>query len=204
MNLVQLGANVGKDHVQQLITKHYNTFKNIILVEPVPKCLPILKENYKHIDNVSIEGSVIISDLNTPPGEVDFYYPDYPEYDGVFNFEVSSLNKEHAIRNACGGDEYVKSFKLPSLNFDSLLNKYSLTTIDFLFIDIEGEDEKLLENLDLPKYDFKVVMWEYNHTDIGLKKKFLNLEYKIAILNNNYVAYKQNYENYISDLRQWL
>ena len=54
MNLVQLGANVGKDHVQSLVTKYYNTFHNIILVEPVPKCIPILKENYKHINRSSM------------------------------------------------------------------------------------------------------------------------------------------------------
>jgi hypothetical protein len=36
MNLIQLGANVGKDHVQKFIEGF--RFNKIILVEPITKC----------------------------------------------------------------------------------------------------------------------------------------------------------------------
>ena len=43
MNLIQLGANVGNDHVQKFIN-HYINFSKIILVEPITKCHQILEK----------------------------------------------------------------------------------------------------------------------------------------------------------------
>ncbi len=81
-----------------------------------------------------------------------------------------------------------------------------MQTVDFLFCDIEGEDEKVLNNLDLSKYDFKLVMWEINSDELSLplKNKFNELGFKIDQLNNNVVAYKTEYENYIQNFEQWL
>jgi FkbM family methyltransferase len=206
MNLIQLGANVGNDHVQKFIENH-SSLDNIILVEPISKCHPVLEQNYIHIKNTHIEPSVIISDLNSPPGEVDFYMVDYPEYkpEGD-NYEVSSLYEDITRSRANGWENLGKKIKLKSLNFESLVSKYNLQTVDFLFCDIEGEDEKVLNNLDLSKYDFKLVMWEENtDTDtLLLKNKFKALGFQIESIVNNKIAYKQEYENYIPNFRQWL
>jgi len=60
--------------------------------------------------------------------------------------------------------------------------------------------------LDLSKYDFKLVMWEINSDELSLplKNKFNELGFKIDQLNNNVVAYKTEYENYIQNFEQWL
>jgi FkbM family methyltransferase len=203
MNLVQLGANVGNDHVQKFI-EGFN-FNKIILVEPITKCHPILKENYKNVPNIHIESSVIISDPNT--FKVDFYYIDYPEYNiGGSNFEVSSLYEGITSSRGTNWRDLGRKIELDSLNFESLLAKYNISKVDFLFIDIEGEDEKVLNSLDLSKYDFKIVMWERNDDDLTsvLKQKFFKLNYKIDQLHNNAVAYKEEYENHIQNIRQWL
>jgi FkbM family methyltransferase len=206
MNLIQLGANVGNDHVQKFVESFLN-FSNIILVEPISKCHPILKENYNKIKNVFIEPSVIISDLNSPPGEVDFYMVDYPEYNlHLENYEVSSLYENLTCSRGAHWDRLGKKVKLKSLNFESLILKYNLQTVDFLFCDIEGEDEKVLNNLDLPKYDFKLVIWEQNNdaATFILKQKFQNLGFHIESISNNVIAYKPEYENYIPNFRYWL
>lgn len=207
MNLIQLGANVGNDHVQKFIENFNDYLANIILVEPVAKCHPVLAKNYSHIQNVYIESSVIISDINALPGEVDFYIIDYPEYKFVNeNYEVSSLYEGITSSRGANWQNLGKKVKLKSLNFESLVSNYSLQTVDFLFCDIEGEDEKVLNNLDLSKYDFKLVMWEINSDELSLplKNKFNELGFKIAQLHNNVVAYKEEYESYIQNIGQWL
>jgi FkbM family methyltransferase len=207
MNLIQLGANVGNDHVQKFIENFPGYLANVILVEPVTKCHSVLARNYSHIKNVQIEPSVIVSDIDSPPGEVDFYMIDYPEYKFENdNYEVSSLYEGITSSRGGGWANLGKKVKLKSLNFESLVSKYNLQTIDFLFIDIEGEDEKVLNNLDLSKYDFKMVLWEINDTNSSLllTNKFNELGFKIQQINNNVLAYKEEYENYISNLGQRL
>jgi FkbM family methyltransferase len=206
MNLVQLGANVGNDHVQKFI-ETFNFFNKIILVEPVVKCHPILEKNYNGIKNVQIESSVIISDLDTSPGEVDFYMIDYPEYNhDIENYEVSSLYEDITRSRGVNWHNLGRKVKLKSLNFESLVLKYNLQTVDFLFCDIEGEDEKVLNNLNLSKYNFKLVMWEQNDDGLttSLKQKFIDLGYKTERIHTNIIAYKEEYENYIQNFRQWL
>lgn len=206
MVLIQLGANVGNDHVQKFI-EVYNNFSKIILVEPVVKCHPKLKENYKDINNVYIESSVIISDPNALPGKVDFYLIDYPEYNFQGdNFEVSSLHEDITRSRGTKWNELGRKLQLDSLNFESLVLKYNLDKVDFLFCDIEGEDEKVLNNLDLSKYNFKIVLWEQNDdkSTLTLKQKFKELKYKVEQIHNNLIAYKEEYENHIQNFRQWL
>jgi FkbM family methyltransferase len=206
MNLIQLGANVGYDHVQKFI-EGYNNFSKIILVEPVAKCHPTLKENYKDINNVHIESSVIVSDPNALPGKVDFYIVDYPEYNfDVENFEVSSLHEDITRSRGIKWEELGRKLQLDSLNFESLVSKYNLDKVDFLFCDIEGEDEKVLNNLDLSKYNFKIVLWELNDDDstLPLKIKFQELGFKTERISTNIIAYKEEYENHIQNFRQWL
>jgi len=206
MNLVQLGANVGNDHVQKFI-EEYKKFNKIVLVEPIDKCLPILAENYIDIKNVSIEPSVIKSDPNVPFGKVDFYLVDYPEYKPKGdNFEVSSLSENHTKQKGHSWEKYGKKIELDFLNFEALTNKYDLKNIDFLFTDIEGEDEKVLHNIDLSKYDFKIVLWEINSTPLSneLMLKFKNLGFELIQIGQNLAAYKKEYESYIQNIRQWL
>ena len=50
MNLLQLGTNSGDDHVLQFVKKHNLKLDNIVLVEPIKQCLPIIQENYKDYD----------------------------------------------------------------------------------------------------------------------------------------------------------
>jgi FkbM family methyltransferase len=205
MNLIQLGANVGNDHVQKFIEGF--SFNKIILVEPITKCHPTLKENYKNIANVYIESSVIISDPNALPGKVDFYFVDYPEYKfHGDNYEVSSLYEDITSSRGANWKDLGRKIELDSLNFESLLTKHNINKVDFLFIDIEGEDEKVLNNLDLSKYDFKIVLWETNNVNSTslLKQKFSELNYKTDQLQTNAVAYKEEYENHIQNIRQWL
>ena len=73
-----------------------------------------------------------------------------------------------------------------SLNTDTLQNicdKYNVTSIDFLKIDTEGHDIKVLESLDLDKVYVKMIKIEHQHVD----KEYL----KNHLQNNNYLVYEE-------------
>ena len=199
MNLLQLGTNSGDDHVLQFVKKHNLKLDNIVLVEPIKQCLPIIQENYKDYD-FKYDSSVIIPNSTPNVGEIDFYHTNHTTFDYKDgNFEVSSIKEHHTSTKATNYKILGTKSKLPTLYFDQLCSKYDLAIVDFLFIDIEGIDDQIFNELDFKKYDFKVVMWECdirNEYKIppGFKTKWLE---KLS----SRVIYKEQYENYIQDIR---
>ena len=199
MNLLQLGTNSGDDHVLQFVKKHNLKLDNIVLVEPIKQCLPIIQENYKDYD-FKYDSSVIIPNSIPNVGEIDFYHTNHTTFDyNDGNFEVSSIKEDLTSRRARNYKTLGTKSKLPTLYFDQLCNKYNLNTIDFLFMDIEGIDDQIFNELDLKKYDFKIIMWECpqrNEYKIppGFKTKWLGGF-------GSRVIYKEQYENYIQDIR---
>lgn len=206
-NLIQLGTNSGKDHVNSFVKEYKGKFKKIVLVEPVPQCTPIIKQNYINYDIV-IDPSAIIPKGRENTGTTNLYLVDYPEFDQSkwMNFEVSSLTKSWPESKGLGWGEYGRSIEVETLHFEQLTSKHNLKTIDFLFIDVEGEDEAIIEGLDILKYDFKIVVWEKcsdgKHPANILK--FKNLGYEGEEIGANYVAFKPEYKNYIPNINKWL
>jgi len=82
--------------------------------------------------------------------------------------EISEINK-NKIQN-------IKKIKTQTLNF--YLKKFNFNKIDFLSIDVEGYEYKVLESINLSLYKPKIICVEY--LDKNLKK----LEFKNNILEN--------------------
>tara|TARA_R110000803_G_scaffold120638_1_gene188662 strand:- start:587 stop:1234 length:648 start_codon:yes stop_codon:yes gene_type:complete len=207
LNLIQLGTNSGKDHVNSFIGEYKDKIKEIVLVEPVPQCIPKIKQNYINHDIV-IEPSAIIPKGRENTGTTNLYLVDYPEFDQSkwMNFEVSSLTKSWPKNKGLGWSEYGRSIEVETLYFEQLVSKYKLKTVDFLFMDVEGEDDAIIEGLDILKYNFKIVVWEKcsdgRHPNNILK--FKNLGYEGLTAGANYIAFKPEYKSYIPNLSKWL
>ena len=77
------------------------------------------------------------------------------------------------------------------VNTDTLQNicdKYNVTKIDFLKIDTEGYDIKVLESIDLDKVYVKMIKIEHKH---------VGSEYIVRYLqNNNYLVYIESDDIY--------
>lgn len=152
MNLVQLGANDGDDHVLRFIKQSNINFDNIILVEPMPLVIDKLKENYENIKNVSIEELAIVSDDYLDKVNI-FYDTASP------NHQVSSLDKKY-LKDHGPGDERISQFLVPAMTFDKLMTKHKMTNIEYLYTDCEGMDFKILLSIDFDKFNIRNIFFE--------------------------------------------
>ena len=61
---------------------------------------------------------------------------------------------------------------------DSILKKYSVIHVDFLSIDTEGNELKIIKSINFEKYSIKVILIENNYKESETEKFLTNLSYK--------------------------
>jgi FkbM family methyltransferase len=158
MKIIQIGANNGKDEVFDLINQNRFNIELAILIEPIPFIINDLKNQYKDLDNVSIESIAINDDPNLK--HLTLYYIENS------NYEVSSFNKEHVIKHKPEDEtNEIKSLDIPCMTFNNIMEKYNLTDLDYLFIDTEGLDTYIINSIDFNKYNIKNIIFEAIHAD---------------------------------------
>ena len=91
---------------------------------------------------------------------------------GPLSLNENSFMKENIIKQ-----------KVDTDTLQNICDKYNVTSIDFLKIDTEGHDIKVLESLDLDKVYVKMIKIEHQHVD----KEYL----KNHLQNNNYLVYEE-------------
>lgn len=158
MKVIQIGANNGKDNTFDFLKENKSTLELVILVEPIPFIIDELELQYKDINNVIIENIAINNDENVK--EMILYYL------GDSNYEVSSFNKDHVITHKPPGSSFpLEYLEVPCFTINTLMNKYNLDVVDYLFIDTEGMDVFIIANINFEKYKFKNIIFEAVHTD---------------------------------------
>ncbi len=194
-NLIQIGANDGKrfDEISKFI-KNNNELK-AVLVEPVKKYFEQLKENYKDHKNIKFENSAISKN-----NEISFLYcvkdkflDNYQEHiKGINSNEIQHL-LNHNVKKS-----HIEKIKVETLTFKNLIKKYDLTEIDLLYIDVEGYDDKIVNDFLDNSRIRPIIIFEYIHIkNTALKiliKKLLNENYKILRVNENAICYNKNYK----------
>jgi FkbM family methyltransferase len=131
-----------------------------VCIEPNPKIFSILKNNRKCIcvkkaisNNIGISKFFqIIDGPDMLSGLVD-----------EFN-DNSILRINNELKNKSEGFDYIN---VKCNLFENIVNQ---TKIDFLSLDTEGNELKILQSIDFNKFDIKVITVENNDYD----KKFLN------------------------------
>lgn len=189
MNLVQIGANRGNDHVTELIKEHAEPFDKIILVEPIIYVLERLSNCYKDIQNVIIENCIISNSLKKT--EIIYFHHGY-------DYETSTLNSKHLIDHGCPEDRIVSN-EVPNMTLTELLSKHNIHDLNYLFIDAEGQDIDIIMSLDLSLTPVDHIHFEIAHSDGVFKRgpKFdgvcaylKNLGYELAITDTDLTAKK--------------
>lgn len=79
-------------------------------------------------------------------------------------------------------EKYGKIIEVPCTTIENLLTKHNILNIDIISIDTEGHDLIILKNLDIQKYNPKVIRIEY----INLSKEDQNIAIDL-LEKNNYV-----------------
>lgn len=148
--------------------------KKIILVEPNPLNIPLLKECWKDYPEATIY-ELGITPKTYQHNTIDFFYCplDAPHY------QVASILKSH-IQKHYGDDCEINKFTIPVKNLEEFINEVTTEEIELLSLDIEGIDAEILLDLNLNNIKLKYLSFEHLHLGTNMENVLKHLQ------NNNY------------------
>ena len=176
-SFVVIGAYDGESHDTffQRIMEKENKGNTIIFVEPVEKCFDKLLDKVNKLDefNVICEKSAISNTTETVTMSS-------VKLDKMANYPWYIEGCSCVVENGEPINIYMKEVPnedldfetINTLTFDDLLGKYSLDNIDFLQIDTEGYDERILRSIDFSKYNIKFLKFELYYLSEGFLDEF--------------------------------
>lgn len=153
VNVVQIGTNDGSDHVQEFVRMHSKDVESVTLVEPFVELNDTIQRQYEFRPNVGIINAVVTDGNST---NVAIYY------DRIGDYRKSSTNIQHLLDHGIPLDR-IDARHPTCISINDLLS--SRQPIDFLFIDAEGSDFSIVNNIDLDKFPIGCIVFESAHTD---------------------------------------
>ena len=196
--LVVLGAHIGI-HIKDEISKIKDS--SILLVEPVPHNISAIKENLKEFKNVHLEPVAVASVRETK----DFFFVKATSINKLkkqWASGIGSFNKNHLLNHRTKRflieEDDIDNIPIKTVKFEDLIEKYSITEIDKILIDIEGHEYEILRDMDLKKVRINSILFEYKHFD-GYQKTGEKLEEILKKFEeNNYKTSKVDEENILA------
>jgi len=198
--LVVIGAHFGV-WLQGEIDKYKN--QNILLVEPVPYNYKILQKSFEKQDNIFICTNAIFSENKT---ERFFFVKEdsIPKLGKHWASGIGSFNKQHILNHRTKRfkieESDIEFIEIDFINFDTLLNKYEVKSIDKLQIDVEGAEYNILNSIDYKKEKINKILFESKHFDgtftegeklKKIKEKLVLNGYKLSQLDNENILAKK-------------
>lgn len=180
---IQIGAGAGdldkrakcRDGFTEFIKKlPREQIKKIILVEPNPINIPLLRECWKDYPEAIIyEVGIVPKSYND--NNIEFYYcpKDGPHY------QVASINKSH-IQKHYGNDCEIEKIIIPVKHLEEFINEVTKEEIELLALDIEGIDAEIILDINFNNLKLKYLSFEYIHLE-NKRDEVLNY-----LKNNNY------------------
>ena len=199
--LVVIGAHSGA-WLATLFEKYLS--QNILLVEPVPYNIDLLKENTAKYNNIIIETSAI-SEKN----EIKKFY--YVKPDAVKKLGkhwasgIGSFDKQHILNHKnkrfLVSDPDIEDVNIQYLTFSNLIDKYLVSSIDLLQIDVEGAEFEILNSIDFNKIEIKKIIFEFKHFDGTfkdgtklklIKEKLTSFNYQLREIDKENILAEKN------------
>ena len=196
--LVVLGAHIGI-HIKDEISKIKDS--SILLVEPVPHNISAINENLKEFKNIHLEPVAVASVRETK----DFFFVKATSINKLkkhWASGIGSFNKNHLLNHRTKRflieEDDIDKISIKTVKFEDLIEKYSITEIDKILIDIEGYEYEILRDMDLKKVQINSILFEYKHFD-GYQKTGEKLEEILKKFEeNNYKTSKVDEENILA------
>ena len=163
---IQIGAGAGdldkrancRDGFTEFIKRlPRQSIKKIILVEPNPLNIPLLKECWKDYPEAVIHEIGIVP-KSYQNSTIDLYYCplDAPHY------QVASINKSH-IQKHYGDNCELQKFVVPVKQLDTFISEVTSEEIELLALDIEGIDAEVILDIDFNNLKLKYISFEHLH-----------------------------------------
>lgn len=166
---VEIGSNDGMqhDHLRPLIQAH--AWRGI-MVEPVPYVFERLKRNYGDMPRVALENAAIAD----RDGRLLFYHlarVDDPGREGLPHWydAIGSFSRDAILRHTReipDIEQRLVTTEVPSLTFESLLDKHGVEVVDLLLVDTEGYDHEILQSIDFAVRCPRLVIYEHYHLTV--------------------------------------
>ena len=196
--LAVLGAHIGI-HIKDEISKIKDS--SILLVEPVPHNISAINENLKEFKNIHLEPVAVASVRETK----DFFFVKATSINKLkkhWASGIGSFNKNHLLNHRTKRflieEDDIDKIPIKTVKFEDLIEKYSITEIDKILIDIEGYEYEILRDMDLKKVRINSILFEYKHFD-GYQKTGEKLEEILKKFEeNNYKTSKVDEENILA------
>ena len=197
--LVVIGAHIGV-HILPDINEYKN--EQILLIEPVPHNLRILKKNIPNYQTIKIEPVAIGQENKIRK----FYFIKEESVTSLgkhWASGIGSFDKQHILNhktkrfNVTGDD--IETIDIQCLTFSELLEKYSISEIDKLQIDVEGAEYEILDSIDFEKIFIKKILFESKHFDgtFNEGEKLDLIKQKLTM--NNYDLKQIDQENILAE-----
>lgn len=159
IKFIQIGAADGQenDPVHRFVKEH--GWRGV-LVEPLPKNFARLQKTYAGVDCVHLVNAAIAP----KPGTLKLYYLDRPDLKG--SAQLTSFSREHIIKHKHieFAESEIREIDVPCISVAELVKTHSFEDFDFLQIDTEGMDCKLINTLDFNLLKPKVINFEFIHS----------------------------------------
>ena len=152
----------------EFIKKNCSLEDKAYVVEVNPKNIDKLTSCYQNYKNVDI---VNIGITHKNSGECEFFFTE----DDAPHYQVCSMNINHVKKHY--PNSIINSFKVQVLNVNEFIEKHVGNEIEYLSIDLEGNDYDILIEIDLSKTSIENISIEYLHLSKDQKKnliKYLN------------------------------
>jgi FkbM family methyltransferase len=145
-----------------------------IFIEPIPYYYNILCENLKQLngriftENVAISNIKEIVEIVSLKPEYKLEYPDY--FDGCSSVLINGIPINPYIRTV--NKEHLNFMKFETMTVAEILLKYNLEKLDYLQIDAEGYDERIIESIDIVNIGIKALRFELVYLSAGYYESF--------------------------------
>ena len=196
-NFIVIGAFDGESHdnfFEKIKHKENKSDNKIIFVEPIKKFYNNLTKNVLSINDVEVIcENVGISDKNenvtmaTVNPNALYKYPSYIE--GCTCVVENGIPINTFIQKVEEGDLIYEN--LNCITFNDLISKHNFLDIDFLQIDTEGYDERIVKSINFNSFDIKFIKFEKCYLTEG----FID-EFSLKLEHLDYVTYSDEMNQY--------
>lgn len=164
MNILQIGCNEANDKVSELLKFYKQESPKVLLVDASSSALDLAKEFYKDFNNIKFQHVAVV---DTDEKEVDLFYPvDVPN-----NVHCSLLEQHVKTHKKIEGEisnkppMEVKKERVSALRISTLLDYFDGEPIDRLYVDVEGLDCQIINDINLDKYKIGYIRFEHSHSE---------------------------------------
>lgn len=178
VDTIEAGGGIGTMSV--FIRDQIGPKSKLIVLEPNPKLLEIIKKNFKLNKFEDFEKNIIIQKALSynEKSNVEFY-----EFDTPFENKINLGSYDFTKKTE-------KSFTVKTTNINNIIKNYKINDFQ-LIMDVEGEEFNIIKEQNEWLNKCRYIMFEAHHDSKKLKN-ILN-----SLKNNNFKLVKKNYNVYL-------